>query len=145
MSSKRYPEEIKVEAVRQVSERGHSVAEVASSPGMTTHSLYAWEKKYGPASAGHQSKTADELGIRRLKKELNRVTDERDILKKAAGDSIIRRGNCYPRASSNCSNANASSAWCTRRAMKDALTSSTISKFFTTTSDGIVSITSYCQ
>ncbi|SFG23732.1 Transposase [Neptunomonas qingdaonensis] len=29
MSSKRYPEEFKIEAVRQVTERGHSVAEVA--------------------------------------------------------------------------------------------------------------------
>lgn len=29
MSSKRYPEEFKLEAVRQVTDRGHSVAEVA--------------------------------------------------------------------------------------------------------------------
>ena len=35
MSSKRYPEEFKIEAVRQVVERGHSVAEVASRLGMT--------------------------------------------------------------------------------------------------------------
>lgn len=48
MSSKRYPEEFKVEAVRQVVDRGRSVAEVASRPGVTTHSLYAWLKKYGP-------------------------------------------------------------------------------------------------
>ncbi len=30
MSSKRYPEEFKIEAAHQVVERGHSVAEVAS-------------------------------------------------------------------------------------------------------------------
>ena len=30
MSSKRYPEEFKIEAVKQVTERGHPVAEVAS-------------------------------------------------------------------------------------------------------------------
>ena len=84
MSSKRYPEEFKVQAVRQVSERGHSVADVASRLGMTTHSLYAWIKKYGPDCAEHQSKTADEYEIRRLKKELKRITEERDILKKAA-------------------------------------------------------------
>jgi transposase len=41
MSKKRYTEEFKIEAVRQVVERGHSVAEVASRLGMTTHSLYA--------------------------------------------------------------------------------------------------------
>jgi transposase-like protein len=30
MSSKRYPEEFKIETVKQISEGGHSVAEVAS-------------------------------------------------------------------------------------------------------------------
>ena len=84
MSSKRYPEEFKIEAVKQVVERGHSVAEVASRLGVTTHSLYAWKKKYGPESAQHQTKSGDEAEIRRLKKELKRVTEERDLLKKAA-------------------------------------------------------------
>ena len=84
MSSKRYPEEFKIEAVKQVFERGHSVAEVASRLGVTTHSLYAWKKKYGPDSAQHQAKSGDEAEIRRLKKELKRVTEERDLLKKAA-------------------------------------------------------------
>ena len=48
MSSKRYPEEFKVEAVKQVVDRGHSVADVTSRLGMTTRSLYAWIRKYGP-------------------------------------------------------------------------------------------------
>ena len=84
MSSKRYPEEFKIEAVRQVVDRGHKVAEVASRLGVTTHSLYAWMKKYGPDSAEHREKTEYEQEVRRLKKELKRVTEERDILKKAA-------------------------------------------------------------
>jgi transposase len=84
MSSKRYPEEFKIEAVRQVVERGHSVAEVASRLGMTTHSLYSWKLKYGPRSDEQQAKTSDEMEIKQLKKELKRVTEERDILKKAA-------------------------------------------------------------
>ena len=37
-SSKRYPEEFKIEAVKQVTEKGHSVAEVAARLGTTTHS-----------------------------------------------------------------------------------------------------------
>ena len=45
MSSKRYPDEFKIEAVKQVTERGYSVAEVSSRLGTTTHSLYAWIKK----------------------------------------------------------------------------------------------------
>jgi putative transposase len=48
MSSKRYPEEFKIEAVKQVTEKGHSVAEVATRLGTTTHSLYAWIKRYDP-------------------------------------------------------------------------------------------------
>ena len=84
MSNNRYSEEFRVEAIRQVVERGHSVAEVASRLGITTHSLYAWKKKYGPDSAEHQAKAAEQAEIRQLKKELKRVTEERDILKKAA-------------------------------------------------------------
>ena len=84
MSSKRYPDEFKIEAVKQVVDRGHSVADVAGSLGMTTHSLYAWIKKFGPDSVGNNAKAGDQAEIRRLKKELKRATEERDILKKAA-------------------------------------------------------------
>ena len=84
MSSKRYPEEFKIEAVRQVTDRGHSVAEVASRLGVTTHSLYARLKKSGPNAAESQTKAEEQAEIRRLKQELKRVTEERDILKKAA-------------------------------------------------------------
>ena len=42
MSSKRYPEEFKIEAVKQVTERGHPVADVAGRIGVSQHSLYAW-------------------------------------------------------------------------------------------------------
>ncbi len=47
MSSKRYTEEFKIEAVKQIKDRGYSVQEVANRLGVTTHSLYAWRKKYG--------------------------------------------------------------------------------------------------
>lgn len=41
MSNPRYPEEFKIEAVKQVTERDLPVAEVAARLGMSTHSLYA--------------------------------------------------------------------------------------------------------
>lgn len=44
MSGKRYPEEFKIEAVKQVVARGHSIATVATRLDITTHSLYAWVK-----------------------------------------------------------------------------------------------------
>lgn len=56
MSNKRYPEEFKIEAARQIVEEGHSVASVAERLGVTTHSLYEWKKKFGPDSAEHQAK-----------------------------------------------------------------------------------------
>lgn len=46
MSGKRYPEEFKTEAVKQVVDRGYSVASVATRLDITTHSLYA-RIKYG--------------------------------------------------------------------------------------------------
>ncbi|KOB49828.1 transposase, partial [Xanthomonas arboricola] len=47
MSSKRYTDEFKIEAVRQVTDRGFKVAEVAERLGVTTHSLYAWLRRFG--------------------------------------------------------------------------------------------------
>ena len=44
MSKKRYPNEFKIEAEKQVVEYDCSVADVVSRLGMATHSLYAWIK-----------------------------------------------------------------------------------------------------
>lgn len=44
MSGKRYPEEFKIEAVKQVVDRGHSIFDVAKPLDVTSHSLYAWVK-----------------------------------------------------------------------------------------------------
>ncbi|WP_435574997.1 IS3 family transposase [Acinetobacter schindleri] len=88
-SSKRYPEEFKIEAVKQVTEKGHSVAEVASRLGTTTHSLYAWIKRYDPQEP-KITEYGDPLAeLVKLKKELQRVTEERDIFKKGRG--VLRK------------------------------------------------------
>lgn len=42
MSTQRFTPEFKAEAVRQVIERGYSVAEIAARLGVSTHSLYKW-------------------------------------------------------------------------------------------------------
>lgn len=83
MSDKRYTEEFKVEAVKQITERGHSVYDVSRRLGVTTHSLYSWCKKYGKAKESPNQAIDQAAEIRRLKAELKRVTEERDILKKA--------------------------------------------------------------
>ncbi len=84
MSGKRYTDEFKIEAVKQVTERGHSVADVAQRLGITTHSLYAWKLKFGRSDVVRRSELDQSAEVRRLKAELKRMTEERDILKKAA-------------------------------------------------------------
>ena len=95
MSGKRYPEEFKIEAVKQVVERGHSVSSVATRLDITIHSLYARIKKYGPDSSTNKELSDAQAEIRHLQKELKRVTDERDILKKAVVDSICQRNTPF--------------------------------------------------
>ena len=84
MSKQRYPEEFKIEAVKQITERGHSVVDVAKRIGVSGHSLYAWIKRYGDNSVAYAQASTQQEELRRLKAELKRVTEERDILKKAA-------------------------------------------------------------
>jgi transposase len=79
MGKGKFSEEFKRDAVAQITERGYPVAEVAQRLGVSQHSLYAWKKKFSQP-AGSDEKEAE---IRRLKRELARVTEERDILKKA--------------------------------------------------------------
>ena len=74
MSGKRYPEEFKIEAVKQVVDRGYSVASVATRLDITTHSLYSRIKKYGPDSSTNKEQSDAQAEIRRLQKELKRVT-----------------------------------------------------------------------
>jgi transposase len=84
MSGNRYTEEFKIEAVKQVTERGHAVAEVAARLGVSPHSMYLWVKRYGVPAEERQAADSQAVEMRRLKAELKRVTEERDILKKAA-------------------------------------------------------------
>ena len=79
---KRYTEEFKIEAVKQVTERGHSVYDVAGRLGISVKSLYDWRAKYGQDKTNQSSD--EQLRIAKLEAELKRVKEERDILKKAA-------------------------------------------------------------
>ena len=84
MSGKRYPEDFKIEAIRQVTDRGYKIAEVAQRLGVTVKSMHDWISKDGSNSNQHQALTSQQEEIRKLKAELRRVTEERDILKEAA-------------------------------------------------------------
>lgn len=84
MSGQRYTEEFKTQAVKQVTEQGHSITSVSERLGVSYKSIHDWVKKYSKPTKQRQAEDAQTDEIRRLKAELKRVTMERDILKEAA-------------------------------------------------------------
>ena len=78
MQRTKYAPEFKDEAVKQVIDKGHSVVDVAKRLGIPDNVLYAWVK---PQSSDLKAMQAE---MAKLKAELRRNTEERDILKKAA-------------------------------------------------------------
>lgn len=83
-SQNRFTDEFKRDAVAQIVDRGYAVSEVAERLGVSTKSLYTWKAQFAKPAKVREAEAdlADE--VRRVKKELARVTEERDILKKAA-------------------------------------------------------------
>lgn len=86
MARERFAEEFKSEAVRQVIERGYTVADVAKRLGVSAQSLYKWVRASSPSD--QEKDKTDLIEVRRenlrLRAELARAQEERDILKKAA-------------------------------------------------------------
>ena len=85
MKKRIYSEEFRRIAVKQVIENGCSIIETAERLGVHHDSLRNWIKKYQSLEAEVETKKFQDTQaeIRRLQKELKRVTEERDILKKA--------------------------------------------------------------
>ena len=84
---KSYSREFKMEAVRLITHKGYSIAEASRSLGVEYSVLRNWKKQFeqNPEHAfpGKGRLKPPDEEIRRLKGQLNRVTEERDILKKA--------------------------------------------------------------
>ncbi len=92
-----YTAEFKREAVRLSEQASVSVVQVAQELGVSDYSLYKWRKQARSGGVlafpgnGKVALTAEQHENVSLKKELERVTQERDVLKKAvkffAGES----------------------------------------------------------
>jgi transposase len=82
MGTSNCSDEFKRDAVQQIRVRGYPVREVSQRLGVSSHSLYKWMRQFGEP-APKASGVDHEAEARRLKRELARVTEERDILKKA--------------------------------------------------------------
>jgi len=85
----RHSEEFRRETVNLLESSGKSVAELAREMGIHEKSLYRWRKQYGsaerPSENGASGSSVAELEaeLKRLRRELEVVSQERDILKKA--------------------------------------------------------------
>lgn len=84
---RKFDREFKLDAVRLITEEGRVVSEVARNLGIHENLLHRWKKlyleddKYAFPGKGYLKPPDEEL--RRLKRELADVKEERDILKKA--------------------------------------------------------------
>ena len=82
MGTSIYSDEFERDAVHQITVRGYQVRVVSRRLGVSLYSHYWWLKLFGePVPRPGLDHEAEN---RRLKRELVRVTEERDILKKAA-------------------------------------------------------------
>ncbi len=90
-----YDRAFKIEAVRLITEERRKVAEVARELGINANQLHRWKAKF--AEEGHSSfpgkghLTPEQEELRKLRRELVDVTEERDILKKAMAIFSDRR------------------------------------------------------
>jgi transposase len=82
-----YDRQFKIDAVNLVVNGGRSVREVARDMGIDPNRLYHWKRKLTEEGSdafpgkGHLSPQEEEL--RRLRRELEQVKEDREILKKA--------------------------------------------------------------
>jgi len=85
MQRTKYAAEFKSEAIKQVIDKGHAVVDVAKRLGILKGVLYSWVNKFKKLDAPQSSDLkALQAEMTKLKAELRRTTEERDILKKAA-------------------------------------------------------------
>ena len=82
-----FSREFKIDAVQLVTEKKMSVVQVAKDLDIHPNLLHLWKKKFlkegEKAFSGKGRVTPEKAEIRRLKKDLERIREERDILKKA--------------------------------------------------------------
>ncbi|WP_202963937.1 IS3 family transposase [Serratia nematodiphila] len=92
MGTPRFTPEFKEEAVRQITERGYSVAEVSDRLGVSAHSLYKWLRAIKPDNSEQHARDLLEAKseILQLRAQLKRTEEERDILKK--GRAVLCKG-----------------------------------------------------
>jgi transposase len=86
---KTYSRQFKLEAIRRLEQGDKAASDLARELGIPRNRLYKWQQdlaRQGEAAFGGSGRVSGDpqAEIARLRRELERVTEERDILKKAA-------------------------------------------------------------
>jgi transposase len=86
-----YTEEFKREAVRLMETSGKPIADLARDLGINDNNLYRWRGLYGSQTRANTNGSVGEMEVelKRLRREVEVLRQERDILKKAM--SIVSR------------------------------------------------------
>jgi transposase len=82
-----YTAEFRESAVKLANESNQSITQVAKELGINVNTLLTWIAKYSnPKTTDKPEQTDEHLydELKRLRKEVTRLTEERDLLKKAA-------------------------------------------------------------
>ena len=86
MTRRVYSDEFKSEAVKLAQRASVPMSQTAKELGLNAEILRRWVKEFGVRADGSRGMTPEEHSENvRLRRELRRVTEERDILKKAMG------------------------------------------------------------
>jgi len=86
MGRRKYSDEFKEEAVKLAQQENVPVSQTAKELGVNAEMLRRWVRDFGTRPDGSRPMTPEEHSENiRLRRELRRVTEERDILKKAMG------------------------------------------------------------
>ncbi len=92
MSTNRFTDGFKRDAVAQVEGRGCPVREFAERLGVSTKSIYTWQKQFSRPAKVIQEVDAQADEIRRRKRDLARVTDLSRNRKQSSGLFSRRMG-----------------------------------------------------
>jgi transposase len=85
--SNTYTAEFRASAVKLANESDKPITQVAKDLGINVNTLHTWIGKYSRPTENDKTARTDEHlydELKRLKKEVARLTEERDLLKKAA-------------------------------------------------------------